>query len=163
MCRLWGLHRDLTPSPQHRPASGRPCNHDPVSPRRYCRGQSAAGVVGQHHHTTKQHRQVVVGGARQTRRPWCGLVFLVLRKCRGIGYYGRAIHSSYHSQHAETTEMNPSENSQTALNELMVINQILTQRCINLAIEKQTLQSILSEKEKIEKEKQNDKTEPIKD
>ncbi len=47
---------------------------------------------------------------------------------------------------------------QTALNELMQINQILTQRCINLAIEKQTLQQIISAKEKAEKDASNAKT-----
>ena len=45
-------------------------------------------------------------------------------------------------------------NLQTALNELMVINNMLTQRCINHAVEKQSLQQILSAKEKAEEIKE---------
>ena len=49
--------------------------------------------------------------------------------------------------------MNEAEKLQMALQELYAINQILTQRCVNHAIEKQTLQSIISAKETAEKEK----------
>ena len=50
--------------------------------------------------------------------------------------------------------MSDAEKLQIALNELMAINQMITQRCINLAIDKQTLQQIISAKEKAEELKE---------